>query len=155
MDELTAEQAASASGQPSYVAPKSLDSIMKIEMLKNKDADEIGKIWQKFHTHRSAVFASMTKQYWDFFVAIKMHFPVFVYPLPRDDGKWLFYVGQWGGNELNFTSLEHFKLRGPDAPVLLTLCHYPDLLGKKIVLTPFFLSGSALLYKSWRSIWFF
>lgn len=135
LDEVTAEQAASASAQPSYVAPKTLDSIMKVERLKNKDAEEIGNIWRKFHAHRSAVFASISQQYWEYFVAIKMHFPVFVYPLPKDDGKWLFYVGQWGGNELNFTSLEHYKLRGPDAPVLLTLCHYPDLVeAKKIVL---------------------
>lgn len=130
MEDITAEQASAASALPSYTAPKTLDSIMKMELLNDKDADEIGKIWRKFHAHRSAVFASISLQYWAFFVAIKANFPVFVYPLPRDDNKWLFYVGQWGGNELNFTSLEHFKLRGPEAPVLLTLCHYPDLIGK-------------------------
>ena len=57
-------------------------------------------------------------------------FPTFVYPLPRDNNQWFFYVGQWGGNEINFTSLEHYKLNGPDAPVLLSMCHYPELVGK-------------------------
>ena len=57
-------------------------------------------------------------------------FPTFIYPLPRDNNQWFFYVGQWGGNEINFTSLEHYKLNGPDAPVLLSMCHYPDLVGK-------------------------
>ena len=129
VDELTSEQSKAAAAQPSYVAPKTLDSVMKVERLKNKDAKEIEQIWKKFHMHRSAVFACMSAQYWNFFAAIKMHLPVFVYPVPRDDNQWLFYVGQWGGNELNFTTLEHFKLKGADAPVILTLCHYPDLIG--------------------------
>ena len=57
-------------------------------------------------------------------------FPTFIYPLPRDNNQWFFYVGQWGGHEINFTSLEHYKLNGPDAPVLLSMCHYPELVGK-------------------------
>jgi len=131
LDEITSDQASAAAAQPSYVAPKSLDSIMKVDRLADKTTKEITELWRNFHAHRSSVFATMSKQYWDYFVAIKMHFPVFVYPLPRDGNRWLFYVGQWGGNEINFTSLEHFKLNGPDAPVLLTLCHYPDLIETK------------------------
>jgi hypothetical protein len=77
------------------------------------------------------ISASISKPYWDYFAAIKSHFPFFVYPLPRDDNKWLFYIGFWGGNELNFTTLEHYKLKGADAPVLLSMCHYPDLVGER------------------------
>jgi len=131
LDTVTESQARACSAQPSYVAPKTLDSVMKVERLKNKDAKEIADIWKKFHHSRSAVFASMNSKYWQFFVAMKSVFPVFVYPIPRDDDQWLFYVGQWGGNEINFTSLEHYKLRGADAPVLLTFCHYPDLVESK------------------------
>ena len=79
VDELTSEQSKAAAAQPSYVAPKTLDSVMKVERLKNKDAKEIEQIWKKFHMHRSAVFACMSAQYWNFFAAIKMHLPVFVY----------------------------------------------------------------------------
>ena len=56
MDEMTAEQAAASAAQPSYVAPKTLDSVMDLERLKNKDGKEIGDIWRKYHAHRSAVF---------------------------------------------------------------------------------------------------
>lgn len=131
LDEISAEQAEAAAAQPSYVAPKTLDTVMDLQRLKNKDGKEISDIWRKFHSHRSAVFASISKKYWDYFAAIKTHFPSFIYPLPRDDNKWLFYIGFWGGNELNFTTLEHYKLKGADAPVLLSMCHYPDLVETK------------------------
>jgi len=152
MEEINAEQAEAAAAQPSYVAPKTLDTVMDLQRLKNKDGKEISDIWRKFHSHRSAVFgkpvkkkthiyfisASISKKYWDYFAAIKTHFPSFIYPLPRDDNKWLFYIGFWGGNELNFTTLEHYKLKGADAPVLLSMCHYPDLVGE-FLLTCFWL----------------
>ena len=82
-----------------------------------------------YQTPRDSVFAVINKNYWSYISIMAQTFPTFVYPLPRDNNQWFFYVGQWGGNEINFTSLEHYKLNGPDAPVLLSMCHYPDLLG--------------------------
>ena len=129
MKELTDEQAKAAASQPTYVAPKTLDSIMKLDKMKDLNVEEITDIWKKFQTPRSSVFAVISDKYWSYIFAMKTHLPMFVYPIPRDNGKWLFYVGSWGGNELNFTALELYKLKGAEAPVMLTLCHYPDLVG--------------------------
>ena len=63
LDEISAEQAEAAAAQPSYVAPKTLDTVMDLQRLKNKDGKEISDIWRKFHSHRSAVFGKPIKNY--------------------------------------------------------------------------------------------
>ena len=62
MEEINAEQAEAAAAQPSYVAPKTLDTVMDLQRLKNKDGKEISDIWRKFHSHRSAVFGKQVKK---------------------------------------------------------------------------------------------
>lgn len=131
LEEITKAEQDAAKAQPSYVAPKTLDKIMNVEKLKDKTATEIEQIWKTYQTPRDAVFACINKNYWSYISIMAQTFPTFVYPLPRDNNQWFFYVGQWGGNEINFTGLEHYKLNGPDAPVLLSMCHYPDLIDDK------------------------
>lgn len=131
LDQITKEQQEAAAAQPSYVAPKSLDKIMKVELLADKTTEQITELWKAYQTPRDSVFAVINKQYWGYISIMAQAFPTFIYPLPRDNNQWFFYVGQWGGNEINFTSLEHYKLNGPDAPVLLSMCHYPELVESK------------------------
>lgn len=131
LEQITQEQQAAAAAQPSYVAPKSLDKIMKVDLLTDKTPEQITELWKAYQTPRDSVFAVINKQYWSYISIMAQAFPTFIYPLPRDNDQWFFYVGQWGGNEINFTSLEHYKLNGPDAPVLLSMCHYPELVESK------------------------
>jgi len=131
LEQITQEQSQAAKAQPSYVAPKTLDKIMNVEKLKDLTTEQITELWKAYQTPRDSVFAVINKNYWSYISIMAQTFPTFVYPLPRDNNQWFFYVGQWGGNEINFTSLEHYKLNGPDAPVLLSMCHYPDLLEEK------------------------
>jgi len=131
LSEITADQKKAAEAQPSYVAPKTLDAIMNVEKLKDKTAEQITELWKAYQSPRNAVFAVINKNYWGYISVMAANFPMFVYPLPRDNDQWFFYLGMWGGNEINFTSLEHYKLNGADAPVLLSMCHYPDLLEEK------------------------
>jgi len=131
LEQITKEQKEAAAAQPTYVAPKTLDKIMKVELLADKTPEQITELWKAYQTPRDSVFAVINAQYWSYISVMAQAFPTFIYPLPRDNNQWFFYVGQWGGNEINFTSLEHYKLNGPDAPVLLSMCHYPDLMESK------------------------
>ncbi|XP_072276669.1 ATP synthase mitochondrial F1 complex assembly factor 1 [Pyxicephalus adspersus] len=56
--------------------------------------------------------------------------PAFLYALPRAEG-YEFFVGQWSGTELHFTSLINIQSVGDAAPSQLILYHYVELQKEK------------------------
>ena len=46
LEQITKEQKEAAAAQPTYVAPKTLDKIMKVEMLADKTPEQITELWK-------------------------------------------------------------------------------------------------------------
>ncbi|KAI6063995.1 ATP synthase mitochondrial F1 complex assembly factor 1 [Aix galericulata] len=96
-----------------FTRDKTLDSILNVEMVKDKSAEEI-KQAEKF----------------DLIWKRAQKCPSFLYALPRKEG-YEFFVGQWSGTELHFTSLINVQTQGESAPSQLVLYHYPELQKEK------------------------
>ncbi|KAI0231517.1 ATP synthase mitochondrial F1 complex assembly factor 1 [Lamellibrachia satsuma] len=122
-EEMKAELAAASAAQ---TKPKSLNSVMKVELLEDKTAEEITEIWKTYHEKKKCVFATIpTNQYDEMYHKLRQ-FPFFVYPIPRGTGYQYFYQ-QFSGQECHFTPLALYQLKQEDAPTCLTLTHYTEL----------------------------
>ncbi|TSK53705.1 ATP synthase mitochondrial F1 complex assembly factor 1 [Bagarius yarrelli] len=96
---------------------ETLDSILNIDMVKAKSGPEIGE----GSTYEKIIDRAKLC-------------PMFLYALPREEG-YEFFLGQWAGQELHFTSLINVQTLGENAPSQLILYHYSDLKqDKEIVL---------------------
>ena len=63
---------------------KTLDKVMKLELLEDKTADEVAAIWTEFWSHKDAVSAAIPS---DVYKEMKERFDkfnTFLFPLPRD-----------------------------------------------------------------------
>ncbi|XP_075011934.1 ATP synthase mitochondrial F1 complex assembly factor 1 isoform X3 [Calonectris borealis] len=111
--EEKAEGLGTKTSKGGFTKDKTLDSILNIEMVKEKSAEEI-KQAEKF----------------DLIWKRAQKCPSFLYALPRKEG-YEFFVGQWSGTELHFTSLINIQTQGETAPSQLVLYHYPELQKEK------------------------
>jgi len=109
---------------------KGLDSVMKMETIQDKSAEEITQLWNQFHSTKDCVFAVLKN---DEFANLKeksKECPVFVFPIPRDDG-FEFILCQFDRNDVYFTPLSMFQMVRENAPPCLTLQHYTELMDTK------------------------
>uniref|UniRef100_A0A803JB26 ATP synthase mitochondrial F1 complex assembly factor 1 n=1 Tax=Xenopus tropicalis TaxID=8364 RepID=A0A803JB26_XENTR len=104
---------------------KTLDSILNIELIKDKDADEIREIWKQYFSLRNSVYAVIPGESFELIWRRAKTCPSFLYALPRKEG-YEFFVGQWSGSELHFTALINIQTAGDAAPSQLILYHYPE-----------------------------
>uniref|UniRef100_A0A3Q3BH99 ATP synthase mitochondrial F1 complex assembly factor 1 n=1 Tax=Kryptolebias marmoratus TaxID=37003 RepID=A0A3Q3BH99_KRYMA len=93
---------------------KTLGSILNLEMIKDKTGEEIAEVSLEFR-HKMAAAVNLLS---------------FLYALPQKEG-YEFFVGQWSGHELHFTSLINVQTLGENAPSQLILYHYPELKQEK------------------------
>uniref|UniRef100_A0A8C3MYA1 Uncharacterized protein n=1 Tax=Geospiza parvula TaxID=87175 RepID=A0A8C3MYA1_GEOPR len=116
-----------------------LDSILNVEMVKEKSAEEITQVMDlngiNFASHlifsaKDTVYAVIPADKFDLMWKRAQKCPSFLYALPRKEG-YEFFVGQWSGTELHFTSLINVQTQGETAPSQLVLYHYPDLQKEK------------------------
>uniref|UniRef100_A0A672IT59 ATP synthase mitochondrial F1 complex assembly factor 1 n=1 Tax=Salarias fasciatus TaxID=181472 RepID=A0A672IT59_SALFA len=99
-----------------FTKNKTLGSILNLEMIQEKSGEEISELWMKYFSTKDTISAVI---------------PVsFLYALPQKEG-YEFFVGQWSGNELHFTSLINVQTLGENAPSQLILYHYPELRQEK------------------------
>jgi len=133
------------SSQTSMKKEKTLEDVMKIDMIADKSAEEISILWKAFFTAKkeklcavipSATFRKMKELY-------GLH-KTFVLPLPRKDG-YEFFIVQFLGNEAHFTSLINYQAYSENAPEVMTLVHYTDVAeSKEIVLMVGEFDGNSL-----------
>ncbi|NXI04472.1 ATPF1 factor, partial [Pachycephala philippinensis] len=109
---------------------QTLDSILNVEMVKEKSAEEITQIWNQYFSAKDTVYAVIPADKFDLIWKRAQNCPSFLYALPRKEG-YEFFVGQWSGTELHFTSLINVQTQGETAPSQLVLYHYPDLQKEK------------------------
>ncbi|KAK0042581.1 ATP synthase mitochondrial F1 complex assembly factor 1 [Biomphalaria pfeifferi] len=107
-----------------------LDSIMKMDLVRDKTAEEITQIWNEYHNGKDCVYAVLkTNVYQNLMIKAK-ECPVFVYAIPRNEG-FEFILSQFDQNDVYFTQLSMFQLVRENAPPCLTLNHYTEFLEDK------------------------
>ncbi|XP_054141681.1 ATP synthase mitochondrial F1 complex assembly factor 1 [Melozone crissalis] len=128
--EEKAESLGSKTSKGGFTKDKTLDSILNVEMVKEKSAEEITQIWNQYFSAKDTVYAVIPADKFDLMWKRAQKCPSFLYALPRKEG-YEFFVGQWSGTELHFTSLINVQTQGETAPSQLVLYHYPDLQKEK------------------------
>lgn len=109
---------------------KKLNDIMKVDLLEDKSAEEIGKIWRDFHLTKDSISAVIPKDVYKQMAERFIEYKTFLFPLPRKQG-YEFIVVQFLGNGAHFTTLINFQAHAENAPECLTLTHYTDLAEEK------------------------
>ncbi|XP_052776813.1 ATP synthase mitochondrial F1 complex assembly factor 1-like isoform X2 [Mya arenaria] len=110
--------------------PKSLDEIMKVDMIKDLPVETIKTIWQEHHLKKDCIFSVVPKEEYDEIITKSKLNPAFLFPLPRGDG-YEFFLCQFNGKNVFFTSLAMFQLIKENAPACLSVAHFPELKEEK------------------------
>ncbi|KAK3807131.1 MAG: ATP11 protein-domain-containing protein [Linnemannia elongata] len=129
-----ATSSSTSTGAPGSGNP-SLDKIMKLDLVKDLDAEEITKIWiQKHLDQEDSISAVVPGETYKKMLQRSKDYPLFLLPLTHGDGV-EFYLMQFAFHQVIFTSLLEYKTHGENARPFLTLTHYPELIDdKKVVL---------------------
>ncbi|KAJ1663290.1 hypothetical protein IW140_005140 [Coemansia sp. RSA 1813] len=122
---LDRSSTASANNLPPTV--KALDQIVRLDKLHGKSAAEIGEIWTTFHATKDCISAAIPAHTYRQLLAVARKNPLFILPLPRDQGIEFFFL-QFNYHQVYFTSLLEYKTNTVNARPYLTLTHYTDLI---------------------------
>ena len=109
---------------------KTLDSIMKVDLLKEKAKEEITEIWRMHHSNIDAVSAVIPGDTWLGMQKRFHEYKTFILPLPRKEG-YEFIVVQFLGKSAHFTTLINYQAYQENAPECLTIDHYTEFLEDK------------------------
>uniref|UniRef100_W8C4F5 ATP synthase mitochondrial F1 complex assembly factor 1 n=1 Tax=Ceratitis capitata TaxID=7213 RepID=W8C4F5_CERCA len=112
---------------------KKLEDIMKIELIVDKTAEEISKIWYEYHTKKDVLAATLTVNQFDTLMERAKQYPIFLLPVPRSEG-FEFIMLQFAANAVHFTPLIAYQVHAENAPECLTLVHYTEVKDKGLVL---------------------
>ncbi|KAK3796945.1 hypothetical protein RRG08_032247 [Elysia crispata] len=107
-----------------------LDSVLKMDLIKDKTTEEISQIWSQYHCNKDCVFSVLKVEEFQNLMEKSKECPVFVYPVPREDG-FEFILSQFDRHDVYFTPLSMFQLVRENAPPCLTLKHYAELMDDK------------------------
>ncbi|KAJ2792824.1 hypothetical protein GGI18_000068 [Coemansia linderi] len=122
---------------PSNLPPtvKSLDQIMRLDLLMERAGPKIGELWTSYHAGKPGVVSAAipADTYRRLQETAKAN-PLFVLPLPRADQGVEFFLLQFDYHQVHFTSLAEYKVHTVQSRPVLTLTHYTDLMDCGIVL---------------------
>ncbi|GLE01142.1 hypothetical protein PINS_up009972 [Pythium insidiosum] len=119
------------SGGFSFPAPRTLQQIVKLELLENEEPAEIQRIWENYHAEKDDCIATTMSA--AEFNAIKdraRSAPFFVFPVYRQGG-FFNMLCQFQDTCFLITYLEAFKENPGLAPPCLTVSLFDNLLDKK------------------------
>ncbi|XP_045460831.1 ATP synthase mitochondrial F1 complex assembly factor 1 [Harmonia axyridis] len=110
---------------------ESLDEYMKVDIVKDKSADEIKEIWLKYHILKECnIAATIPQKDFEQFKKKSELYPTFLFTLPRSQG-FEFIMSQIEGNCVHFTPLLYFQVHKENAPECLTIKHYTEFIKDK------------------------
>ncbi|KAF9938286.1 hypothetical protein BGZ67_000314 [Mortierella alpina] len=119
-----------SSNVPESSSP-SLDKIMKLDLVKDLNTEEISKVWiQKHLDKEDTVSAVIPAETYRKILTRSKEYPMFILPLSHGDAV-EFYFLQFAYHQIVFTSLLEFQTHGSNARPFLTLTHYPELVDSK------------------------
>ncbi|XP_051978114.1 ATP synthase mitochondrial F1 complex assembly factor 1-like [Xyrauchen texanus] len=113
-------------GSGGFTKDKSLGSILNLDRVQDKSGTEIGELWMQYFSKKDTISAVIPGSTFEILFGRAKSNPMFLYALPQEEG-YEFFVGQWAGHELHFTSLINVQTKGENAPSQLILYHYTDL----------------------------
>ncbi|KAJ1724939.1 hypothetical protein LPJ53_000865 [Coemansia erecta] len=130
----SSKKADAAKSRQSNLPPsvKTLDQILRIDLLESKNTQEIGEIWNQYHATKDTISAAIPAATYGDLLAVAKKNPLFVLPLPRESGVEFFFL-QFDHHQVHFTSLLEYKQNTVNARPYLTLTHYTDLMDSKDV----------------------
>lgn len=91
------------------VEDKKLNDIFKLELVDDKDADEIQVIWEEYYKNKEVISATIPKDLYNIIQQNMKKYPTFLFPLPRSEG-YEFIMCQSFGNTVHFTPLLAFQV---------------------------------------------
>ncbi|XP_013884397.1 ATP synthase mitochondrial F1 complex assembly factor 1 [Austrofundulus limnaeus] len=124
------QTSAAAGASAGFTKNKTLGSILNLDLIQDKTGEEISELWMKYYSAKDTISAVIPSDTYDVMSSRSKSCPMFLYALPQKEG-YEFFVGQWSGSELHFTSLINVQTLGENAPSQLVLYHYPDLKEQK------------------------
>jgi ATP synthase F1 complex assembly factor 1 len=108
-------------------APKSLDQIVKLNLLEKEDIEAVKLIWSKYHFAMNDVVAhTLTPEQYHTLMTRGRACPMFVLPLFRNIG-FVNMVLQFQSGYVLYSSLREYQKIGEFASPYLTLSHFTEL----------------------------
>lgn len=114
----------------SFSRPPDLNILMKVDLIVDKSSDEITKIWVEHHKTKDCISAVMPSPSFLQLHTKSLHCPMFVYPLPREEGYEMWF-SQFSGQRCYFTSLVNYQKFQDNAPISFTITHYTEFMESK------------------------
>ena len=106
--------------------PKTLNEIINVDMLQDKNSEEITYIWTEFYKKKNCISSVIPKDIFNRIISRATNCPLFLYPLPKDNG-YEFILSQFVNNRCFFTSLINYQVHGENAPWQLCMTYYTEL----------------------------
>lgn len=103
-----------------------LDKIMKTELIKDKNAEEIKVIWHEYHAQKDVICAVLPLPDFNTMMEEANKYPIFLFPLPRSQG-YEFIMSQFSGCSVHFTPLICYQVYFLIFLILFDLFVYNDL----------------------------
>lgn len=88
---------------------KKLSDIMKIELIQDKTAEDVSKIWIEYHKTKDVLAATLTVEQFNNLMSRAEKYPIFLLPLPRSEG-FEFIMLQFASNTVHFTPLLAYQV---------------------------------------------
>lgn len=114
-------------------AHKRLDDIMKLDLVAQRNADEIAQIWLQYHQGKEVICAAIPLEKYDLMMERAKKYPVFILPIPRSQG-YEFMMLQFFANTIHFTPLINYQVHKENAPECLNITLYTELRSKGLIL---------------------
>lgn len=83
---------------------------MKVDLIKDKEASEIKRIWEEYHIQKDVIAATVPSNIYDTIISRSVKYPTFLFPLPRSQG-YEFMVCQFLRNTVHFTPLICYQVK--------------------------------------------
>ncbi len=111
----------------------SLDRIVKLDLLRDKSAEEITNIWSSYHKSKDCIYAVIPGNTYDKMFSMAQKYPTFIFPIPRlnkrenNENAYEFILSQFNGHKCSFTPLASYQSHKERAETCLTISHFPEL----------------------------
>jgi len=99
---------------------------MRTDLITDASTEVLERVWTKYWSERGTVSAIITAEVFDAMSPLMREFPVFLFPLPREQG-YEFFVSQFTDTHCFLTSLLNYQINGEDAPWQICFKMYPEL----------------------------
>lgn len=110
--------------------PKNLNELMKLELLADKSAEDIGEFWIEYYKQQDCISAVIPAETYRTMEKLATVSPTFLYPVPKSEG-YEFILAQFAKHRCFFSPLINYQVHGENAPWHLCLTHYTELIDSK------------------------